>query len=471
MKDKRDHAVPSTHTAFSWRENHNGVIPTTHTRFSWLQQKIAHTHQKNGQKSNKRGAKPAKNKKAQRSKTVTKGNSHTPDLVVLAYHFCSSNDPDSLKPCRFVQSIAAFFARVLPSKYCGIFNEKLLGSKYASRSPLKALVEGMLIPLAKLKRTQLQAQKVVPRNCYGVLLVNSLDTAEEYFPEGAAITIPQLLEQALPYFPPWLKLVGTAGYPLRDLFEHQINIDSHTGTAHDVERHIQLHAPSMRPVDRSLLTRTACGNFIFLDFILNEWSNKRGSGEEHVGKAKDCPTLMERLLREVADDQPTQVSCAASAAQLRNLYSSYAQRMNRLTRRVGDDASSNATYIYSSEIRPCLEGMLAFHRGELLLKNGSPATVLLSNTLGYRVVQAAAHALQPLSLNDQRQGPQLLTKESIPFTRLHQSLGLWLTLSLPSQRTTNATATSAGAFACDRLRGHALLALGGLVCAHMHTNS
>ena len=114
---------------------------------------------------------------------------------ILAYHFCNSQNEDTVKPERFVRSIAAMLCGTLPEYRDRLKTTNLITALKRDNNPRTMLWQGVLEPLHDMN----------PESA-GYIIVDGLDEAA-----GAAeqITIPRLLSQALPDFPSWLKLAIT----------------------------------------------------------------------------------------------------------------------------------------------------------------------------------------------------------------------------------------------------------------------
>jgi len=114
---------------------------------------------------------------------------------ILAYHFCNSQNDDTVKPERFVRSTAANLCGTLPAYKDLLKTSNLVTALRRDNHPSTMLWEGVLKPLRNM-----------PRARTGYIIIDGLDEAV-----GAAtsVTIPQLLARALPDFPSWLKLVVT----------------------------------------------------------------------------------------------------------------------------------------------------------------------------------------------------------------------------------------------------------------------
>jgi hypothetical protein len=114
---------------------------------------------------------------------------------ILAYHFCNSQNEDTVKPERFVRSIAAMLCGTIPAYRERLKTSNLVTALKRDNHPRTMLWQGVLEPLHDMNP-----------GSPGYIIVDGLDEAA-----GAplALTIPRLLSQALADFPSWLKLVIT----------------------------------------------------------------------------------------------------------------------------------------------------------------------------------------------------------------------------------------------------------------------
>lgn len=119
---------------------------------------------------------------------------------VIGYHCCQSNEIETLRPGRFVQSLAAMIASHLPA-YAELLNgehlTRVLGDERCEKDPGGAFLEGVLQPL----------QKIPAPDC-GVryILVDALDEASGFTGQR---TLPDILASHIQRFPAWLRLVAT----------------------------------------------------------------------------------------------------------------------------------------------------------------------------------------------------------------------------------------------------------------------
>jgi hypothetical protein len=76
-----------------------------------------------------------------------------PHGQVLAFHCCQADTPETLKPGRFVRSIAAMIASQLEGYSQRLSEphlEEILGEEYSDKDPASAFEEGILVPLQSL---------------------------------------------------------------------------------------------------------------------------------------------------------------------------------------------------------------------------------------------------------------------------------------------------------------------------------
>lgn len=118
----------------------------------------------------------------------------------IGYHFCHYDLPETVRPARFVQSLAAILASRLPA-YREQFDQasvkEALSAKRCEASPGDAFQEGILKPLR-----QLQA----PEGRVKYILVDALDEALAY--KGGPSLV-DMLASHNERFPDWLRLVAT----------------------------------------------------------------------------------------------------------------------------------------------------------------------------------------------------------------------------------------------------------------------
>jgi hypothetical protein len=113
---------------------------------------------------------------------------------ILAYHFCNSQNEDTVNPRRFVRSIAAMLCGTVSDYRERVRGDAPVNALKIENDPATMLWDGVLKPL-------IQAKLKGPH----YIIVDALDEAM-----GRADTpIPELLAEQLCRFPPWLKLLVT----------------------------------------------------------------------------------------------------------------------------------------------------------------------------------------------------------------------------------------------------------------------
>jgi hypothetical protein len=113
---------------------------------------------------------------------------------ILAYHFCNSQNEDTISSRRFVRSIAAMLCGTVSAYRERLRDIDLVSALKIENNPTTMLWQGVLAPLGK-----------VPMEGTHYLIVDALDEAVDR-PEKS---IAELLSEQLDHFPPWLKLVVT----------------------------------------------------------------------------------------------------------------------------------------------------------------------------------------------------------------------------------------------------------------------
>lgn len=123
-----------------------------------------------------------------------------PGGLVIGYHCCQSNEIETLRPGRFVQSLAAMIASSLPA-YAELLNgehlTRVLGDERCEKDPGGAFLKGVLQPLQKIP---------VPDDGVRYILVDALDEASGFTGQR---TLPDILASHIQRFPAWLRLVAT----------------------------------------------------------------------------------------------------------------------------------------------------------------------------------------------------------------------------------------------------------------------
>jgi WD40 repeat protein/ribosomal protein L37AE/L43A len=124
-----------------------------------------------------------------------------PGGQVLAYHCCQADTPETLRPARFVRSVAAMLAGQLPDYAARLDDptvQEALSVARCEQDAASAFEEGVLTPLEHL-----------PAPAHGVryLLIDALD--EALTQRAAGLTIVDLLASRLGRLPAWLRIVAT----------------------------------------------------------------------------------------------------------------------------------------------------------------------------------------------------------------------------------------------------------------------
>lgn len=123
-----------------------------------------------------------------------------PGGQVIAYHCCQSNEINTLRPAKFVQSLAAMIASRLPD-YAAQFDvpsvSEALDDKRCEADPGGAFLEGILQPLQKL---------AAPDEGVRYILVDALDEALGH---SGTTNIFDVLASRLERLPAWLRIVAT----------------------------------------------------------------------------------------------------------------------------------------------------------------------------------------------------------------------------------------------------------------------
>lgn len=122
---------------------------------------------------------------------------------VLAYHFCQADTPETLRPARFVRSMAAMIASQIDLYAASLEEPKVkeaLEMGFCERDPGSALEEGVLAPLQKLS---------APEEGVRYVLIDALDEALTQPREPGQKTIVDVLASRLERLPPWMRIVAT----------------------------------------------------------------------------------------------------------------------------------------------------------------------------------------------------------------------------------------------------------------------
>jgi hypothetical protein len=124
-----------------------------------------------------------------------------PGGQVLAYHCCQADTPETLRPARFVRSVAAMIAGKLPEYAARLDDptvQEVLSVGSCEQDPASAFEAGVLAQL-----------EYVPAPAEGVryLLIDALD--EALTQRAGGLTIVDLLASRLGRLPGWLRVVAT----------------------------------------------------------------------------------------------------------------------------------------------------------------------------------------------------------------------------------------------------------------------
>ncbi len=162
------------------------------------------------------------------------------DGRLLAYHCCQANTLETIKPARFVRSIAAMIASRLPpfeARLSGLL-DTVLDEASCQADPFSAFEEGVLSPLAAV---------AAPTAGVGFMLIDALDEAFALGDGSGGATIVDLLADRLDRFPPWLRIVATTrndASVLRRLrgIRH-VELDVHSdANVEDVKAYVRMRA-------------------------------------------------------------------------------------------------------------------------------------------------------------------------------------------------------------------------------------
>jgi hypothetical protein len=207
---------------------------------------------------------------------------------ILAYHFCNSQNDDTINPRRFVRSIAAML-----SGNVSAYRERLRDVDFVSplrmdNDPTTMLWQGVLAPLHDAR---------MDGEFY--IVVDGLDEAVDT-PEKS---IPQLLSEQLDNFPPWLKLVVTTRQHDRVLswFQHAERCvlgDSESRQEADLREYIARRLTGSRYTEEgargrilAIIAKRSAGNFQYATTVLEELN--RGSLD--VAEVERLPGSLAKL--------------------------------------------------------------------------------------------------------------------------------------------------------------------------------
>lgn len=196
---------------------------------------------------------------------------------LLGYHCCQASASETLKPGRFVQSMAAMIASRLPhyeSRLTGLL-DTILDEARCEADPFTAFDEGVLAPLAEID---------APANKAAFLLIDSLDEALLHRGTTNQPTIFNVLADRLGRFPPWLRVVATTRKDadvlrkLRGLRHEEIDVHSAENLV-DVEAYVRARGArddiqkvlgnDPQRLDALMRKMRAAGNFLFVAQMLN----------------------------------------------------------------------------------------------------------------------------------------------------------------------------------------------------------
>ena len=201
-----------------------------------------------------------------------------PGDSILAYHFCNSQREDTVDPRRFIRSLAAMLCGTVPAYRARLrSSEDLVRALKSDGRPSAMLWQGILEPLSVMDMDG-------PR----YIVVDALDEAVETAAPGGT-SIPQLLSEAMPNFPRWLKLVATTRphdrvLPLFQSAEECLLGESVDKQQEDLRNYLgkRLSAPKLRAAlaggvaagVRTLdaLVERSAGNFRYAEMVLDELS-------------------------------------------------------------------------------------------------------------------------------------------------------------------------------------------------------
>jgi hypothetical protein len=192
------------------------------------------------------------------------------DDRILAYHFCNAQNKDTVKPERFVRSIAAILSGTLPAYRERLRTSNLITALKRENDPMTMLWQGVLQPLHDMSADGV-----------GYIIVDALDEAAG----GAADTsIPELLSRTLDRFPSWLKLVVTTRRD--DRITGFTSAERCIVTASTAEQRKDLHQYVVRRLPEAMhgqlavgaasskvidaLVERSSGNFQYANLVLNE---------------------------------------------------------------------------------------------------------------------------------------------------------------------------------------------------------
>ena len=161
---------------------------------------------------------------------------HRNPAGLLGYHFCQAETPETLKPGRFVRSVAAMLASQLPE-----YEERLaaglpraLEEAVSDNDPFSSFEEGILAPLDALASP--------PSSAF--LLIDALDESLARRDVHRGATIVELLADRIYRMPKWLRIIATTRREedvlrrLRGLPHQEIDVHSNNNQ-NDIEAYVR----------------------------------------------------------------------------------------------------------------------------------------------------------------------------------------------------------------------------------------
>ena len=208
-----------------------------------------------------------------------------PGGQVLAYHCCRRDDVATLRPGRFVRSIAVLLAQRLEAYAARLAQRDVreeLSESNCQEIPEHAFEAGVLAPLRDIPSPEAAKDGA----CY--ILVDSLDEAAFYRRSASQRTIVDILEPRLAMFPPWLRVLattrpGVGAERLRDIYVCRLRARDRRNLR-DIRAYV---AARLAPIKDKLPPRTSAtlihrsgGNFLYLKFAIDAILAGRFRGEE-----------------------------------------------------------------------------------------------------------------------------------------------------------------------------------------------
>jgi WD40 repeat protein len=215
-----------------------------------------------------------------------------PGGQVLAYHCCQWDTPETLRPARFVRSVAAMIASRLPT-YAERLDEpairNALSEARCAADPASAFEEGVLAPLLRLP---------APDEGVRYLLIDAMDEALAVGGSGPSIL--DVVAPRLERLPGWLRLLATSRKDpevlkrLRGLRAVTLDAQDARNRA-DLEEYVQarLQEPALvkkvtaAGIAAADFTRRLCanaeGNFLYVQLALQGIEREQCSGANLLG--------------------------------------------------------------------------------------------------------------------------------------------------------------------------------------------